>query len=58
MKAADLLHNYFVDSNTWDEMYENNTIREQYRNVLEFMQQLTVEELERIGNIVQVFFDP
>ncbi len=34
-----------VDTNTWDEMYSNNTIREQYKGVVEYLQQLTTDEL-------------
>jgi uncharacterized circularly permuted ATP-grasp superfamily protein len=56
MKAADLLHNYFVDSNTWDEMYTNSQLREQYRNVVEFMQQLSVEELNKKEDMAKRLF--
>jgi hypothetical protein len=36
MKAAELLNNYGVGNNTWDEMYIDNRVREQYGNVLDF----------------------
>ncbi|MBS1565796.1 MAG: circularly permuted type 2 ATP-grasp protein, partial [Bacteroidetes bacterium] len=45
MQANGLLNNYLVDTNTWDEMYSNNAIRDQYRGVVEFLQQLDAEEL-------------
>ncbi|HEY4149163.1 MAG TPA: circularly permuted type 2 ATP-grasp protein [Chitinophagaceae bacterium] len=45
MQATGLLNNYLVDTNTWDEMYSNNTIREQYKGVVEYLQQLTTDEL-------------
>ncbi len=50
MKAAELLNNYFVDSDTWDEMSDNRELREQYRNVMTFMQQLSIEELNKKKN--------
>ena len=40
MQTSELLHTYHVDSNTWDEMYKDSSIREQYKGVVEFMQQL------------------
>jgi uncharacterized circularly permuted ATP-grasp superfamily protein len=56
MKAADLLNNYFVDSNTWDEMYVNNTLRQHYRNAVEFMQQLSIEELNKKEEMAKRLF--
>lgn len=56
MKAADLLNNYYVDSDTWDEMYANNELREQYRNVMEFMQQLSIEELNKKEEMAKRLF--
>lgn len=56
MKAADLLQNYYVDSDTWDEMYADNQLREQYRSVLEFMQQLSVEELNKREEMAKSLF--
>ena len=45
MQANGLLNNYLVDTNTWDEMYSNNTIRDQYKGVVEYLQQLSIDEL-------------
>lgn len=56
MKAADLLQSYFVDSDTWDEMYANDQLRVQYRNVLDFMQQLSVEELNKKEEMAKKLF--
>ena len=56
MKADELLNNYFVDSQTWDEMYTNNQLREQYRNVVEFMHQLSVEELNKKEEMAKMLF--
>jgi uncharacterized circularly permuted ATP-grasp superfamily protein len=47
MQASELLNNYFVDDHTWDEMYSNRTIREQYRGAVEFLQQLSTDELNK-----------
>ncbi len=47
MQATGLLNNYLVDTNTWDEMYSNNTIRDQYKGVVEYLQQLTTDELAK-----------
>ena len=43
----DLLHNYVPDANTWDEMYESNAVRSQYHDVMEFLQGLGVDELNK-----------
>lgn len=56
MKAAELLNNYYVDPGTWDEMYANNELREQYRNVVEFMQQLSIEELNKKEEMAKRLF--
>src|SRR6188768_4128727 len=56
MKAAELLNNYFVDSETWDEMSDNHELREQYRNVMTFMQQLSIEELNKKEELAKKLF--
>jgi uncharacterized circularly permuted ATP-grasp superfamily protein len=47
MQASDLLQSYLVDADTWDEMYSGASVREQYKKAVEFMQQLSVEELAK-----------
>ena len=47
MQANGLLNNYLVDTQTWDEMYSNNTIRDQYKGVVEYLQQLNIDELNK-----------
>ena len=47
MQANELLNMYHVDANTWDEMYKDAFVREQYRGVVEFMQELSVDELNK-----------
>lgn len=47
MQTNELLSSYHTDHNTWDEMYELATVRNQYRNVVDFLQQLSVAELNK-----------
>src|SRR5689334_21892961 len=56
MKAAELLKSYYVDTGTWDEMYSNNDLREQYRNVVEYMEQLSIEELNKKEEMAKQLF--
>jgi len=56
MQASELLNTYYVDQNTWDEMYVDSQVREQYRGVLDFMQQLSVEELNRKEEMARGLF--
>src|ERR1700748_1653474 len=56
MQTTELLNAYSVDANTWDEMYEKATIREQYRHVVAFMQQLSTEELNKKEELARRLF--
>lgn len=56
MKAAELLNSYFVDNDTWDEMSDNHELREQYRRVMDFMQQLSIEELNKKEEMAKRLF--
>jgi uncharacterized circularly permuted ATP-grasp superfamily protein len=56
MKAAELLNKYGVGNNTWDEMYVEDHVREQYRNVLDFLQRLSVEELNKKEELAKRLF--
>jgi len=47
MQATELLNNYFVDASTWDEMYNGKAVRDQYKGVVDFLQQLTTDELNK-----------
>ncbi len=47
MQATELLNNYFIDTRTWDEMYNGSAVRDQYRGVVDFLQQLTTDELNK-----------
>jgi uncharacterized circularly permuted ATP-grasp superfamily protein len=56
MQTSELLNNYHVDSHTWDEMYLNESVREQYRGVVEFMQRLSIEELNKKEELAKGLF--
>nr|MBA4167398.1 circularly permuted type 2 ATP-grasp protein [Chitinophagaceae bacterium] len=56
MKAAELLNNYGVGNDNWDEMYVDGRVREQYRNVLDFLQHLSVEELNKKEELAKRLF--
>ncbi|HEY1202179.1 MAG TPA: circularly permuted type 2 ATP-grasp protein, partial [Niastella sp.] len=56
MQATELLKTYYVDTNTWDEMYTQATVREQYQRVVEFMQQLNLEELNKKEELAKRLF--
>lgn len=56
MQTTELLNSYFVDTRTWDEMYSDNSVREQYQKVVEFMQQLSIDELNRKEELAKRLF--
>ena len=56
MQATELLKSYFVDTNTWDEMYMESSVREQYQRVVAFMQQLNLEELNKKEELAKRLF--
>ena len=56
MQTSDLLNSYVVDSNTWDEMYAHSDVRQQYRYVVEFLQQMNIEELNKKEEMAKKMF--
>ena len=56
MQASELVQSYLVDANTWDEMYKDAAIREQYKKALDFLQQLSVEELNKKEELAKRLF--
>ena len=56
MQASELLSTYYVDANTWDEMYKDSSVREQYKGVVEFMQQLSIDELNKKEELARSLF--
>lgn len=56
MQANELLQSYLVDADTWDEMYKDASVRTQYKKVLDFLQQLSVEELNKKEELAKRLF--
>lgn len=56
MQTSGLLNTYFVDPHTWDEMYDQDRIREQYRHVVNYMQQLSLDELNKKEELAKRLF--
>ncbi|RTL57540.1 MAG: circularly permuted type 2 ATP-grasp protein [Sphingobacteriales bacterium] len=56
MHTSELLQKYYVDSSTWDEMYRNDSVREQYRAVVDFLQQLSIDELNKKEELAKRLF--
>jgi uncharacterized circularly permuted ATP-grasp superfamily protein len=56
MQTGDLLNSYHVDPNTWDEMYAALSVRPQYQGVLEFLQQMSIEELNKKEELAKRLF--
>lgn len=56
MQTSELLQSYLVDANTWDEMYKNASVREQYQKAVDFLQQLSVEELNKKEELAKRLF--
>jgi uncharacterized circularly permuted ATP-grasp superfamily protein len=56
MQTSELLQSYLVDANTWDEMYKDSTVREQYKKVVDFLQHLSVDELNKKEELAKRLF--
>src|SRR5882724_2168342 len=56
MQTSELLNSYHVDANTWDEMYTDLSVREQYQGVVDFMQQMSIDELNRKEELAKSLF--
>jgi uncharacterized circularly permuted ATP-grasp superfamily protein len=56
MQASELLQSYLVDANTWDEMYKDASVREQYKKALNFLQQLSIDELNKKEELAKRLF--
>jgi uncharacterized circularly permuted ATP-grasp superfamily protein len=56
MQTSELLNGYQLDSQTWDEMSSQDGVREQYRQVVEFMSKLSVEELNKKEDLAKRLF--
>jgi uncharacterized circularly permuted ATP-grasp superfamily protein len=56
MQTIELLQSYMVDANTWDEMYKDSSVRDQYKKVLNFLETLSVEELNKKEELAKKLF--
>ena len=56
MQTSELLKGYQLDSQTWDEMSSHEGVREQYRQVVEFMSKLSIEELNKKEDLAKRLF--
>ena len=56
MQTSELLNNYDVDPRTWDEMYSLSAVRQQYAGVVGFLQQMSIDELNRKEELAKRLF--
>ncbi|RYZ45307.1 MAG: circularly permuted type 2 ATP-grasp protein, partial [Sphingobacteriales bacterium] len=56
MQKSELLKGYLTDPNTWDEMCADDSVRDQYRQVVEFMSKLSIEELNKKEDLAKRLF--
>ncbi|MEO5944335.1 MAG: circularly permuted type 2 ATP-grasp protein [Ferruginibacter sp.] len=56
MQTCELLQSYLVEANTWDEMYTDASVREQYKKAVDFLQKLSVEELNKKEDLAKKLF--
>lgn len=47
MQPRNLIQSYLVDANTYDEMYSNSSIRDHYKNAVEFLEKLSIDDLNK-----------
>ncbi|HXB10059.1 MAG TPA: circularly permuted type 2 ATP-grasp protein, partial [Puia sp.] len=56
MQTSELLNSYDVGVHTWDEMYAQQAVRPQYQGVVEFLQQMSIEELNKKEELAKRLF--
>jgi len=56
MQTGELLNSYNVDSHTWDEMYAALAVRPQYQGVVDFLQQMSIDELNKKEELAKRLF--
>src|SRR3954465_14480639 len=56
MLTNELLQSYLVDSGVWDEMMAGITVREQYEKAVNFLGQLSVDELNKKEELAKRLF--
>jgi uncharacterized circularly permuted ATP-grasp superfamily protein len=50
------LTSYLIDNGTWDEMYSGNEVRDQYKKVIDFIKQLSEDELTKNDERAKMLF--
>ena len=56
MLTSELLQSYLVDSGVWDEMMSGITVREQYQKAVHFLDQLSIDELNKKEELAKRLF--
>ena len=56
MLTGELLQSYFMPNDVWDEMVNEQSIRDQYAKVVEFLSQLSIEELNKKEELAKRLF--
>jgi uncharacterized circularly permuted ATP-grasp superfamily protein len=56
MNFADSLKDYGIISNTWDEMFSKDNVRGHYKGVLNFLQNIPAEELNKKEDLARRLF--
>jgi len=56
MLPNELLNSYDVGVHAWDEMYAHQAVRPQYQGVVEFLQQMSIEELSKKEELAKRLF--
>jgi uncharacterized circularly permuted ATP-grasp superfamily protein len=56
MKTGDLINSYYIDDLTWDEMYEGGSVRERYKGVVDYLENLSVDELNKKEDLARRLF--
>jgi uncharacterized circularly permuted ATP-grasp superfamily protein len=56
MHTNELLNSYDLGVHTWDEMYANQVVRPQYQGVVDFLQKMSIEELNKKEELAKRLF--
>lgn len=56
MLSSDLFEKYALSPSTWDEMYENENVRQHYQNVFDFLQNIPGDELSKKEELAKKLF--
>ena len=56
MLTGELLQSYLVPNSVWDEMIDNNAVREQYSKAMHFLNQLSIDELNKKEELAKRLF--